>query len=68
MTLIINGKTYEASELVAYIEKLEKENAKLKRCEICKEFQGSCNYQYYSQQVCKENGMKLFKLKEIKEK
>ena len=26
MTLSINGKTYEAGELVAYVEKLEKEN------------------------------------------
>ena len=26
MTLSINGKTYEAGELIAYIEKLEKEN------------------------------------------
>jgi hypothetical protein len=31
MTLTINKKTYEAGELVAYIEKLEKENAKLKK-------------------------------------
>lgn len=30
MTLTINKKTYEAGELVAYIEKLEKENADLK--------------------------------------
>ena len=30
MTLIINGKTYEAGELIAYVEKLEKENAELK--------------------------------------
>lgn len=30
MTLTINKKTYEAGELVAYIEKLEKENAELK--------------------------------------
>ena len=58
------------------IVELEKENAelkaqieKMKRCEICKEYtSGSCNYHFYSQQVCKENGMKLFKLKEIKEK
>ena len=31
MTLFINGKTYEAGELVAYVKKLEKENAELKR-------------------------------------
>lgn len=30
MTLTINKKTYEAGELVAYVEKLEKENAELK--------------------------------------
>lgn len=31
MTLTINKKTYEAGELVAYVEKLEKENAELKK-------------------------------------
>ena len=30
MTLSINGKTYEAGELVAYVKRLEKENAELK--------------------------------------
>ena len=30
MTLFINGKTYEADELIAYVKKLEKENAELK--------------------------------------
>ena len=30
MTLIINGKTYDACELIAYVENLEKENAELK--------------------------------------
>ena len=30
MTLIINGKTYEAGELIAYVSKLEKENTELK--------------------------------------
>ena len=30
MTLSINGKTYEAGELIAYVEKLENENAELK--------------------------------------
>lgn len=29
MTLTVNKKTYEAGELVAYVEKLEKENANL---------------------------------------
>jgi hypothetical protein len=28
MTLFINGKTYEADELIAYVKKLEKENAR----------------------------------------
>lgn len=51
-----------------YITELEQQIEKMKRCEICKEYtSGSCNYHSYSQQVCKENGMKLFKLKEIKE-
>lgn len=31
MTLTVNKKTYEAGELVAYVEKLEKENAELKK-------------------------------------
>lgn len=30
MTITVNKKTYEAGELVAYVEKLEKENAELK--------------------------------------
>ncbi len=51
------------------IEELQAQIEKMKRCEICKHYpEGSCEYQYYSQQVCKENGMKLFELKEIKEK
>ena len=29
MTLSINGKTYEAGELIAYVKELEKENAEL---------------------------------------
>lgn len=36
MTLIINGKTYEAGELIAYVKTLEKENAELKcECRRC---------------------------------
>lgn len=31
MTLCINGKTYEAGELVDYVKELEKENAELKK-------------------------------------
>lgn len=30
MTLVINGKTYEVGELIAYVENLEKENAEMK--------------------------------------
>ena len=30
MTLFINGKTYDADELIAYHKRLEKENAELK--------------------------------------
>jgi predicted RNA-binding Zn-ribbon protein involved in translation (DUF1610 family) len=33
MTLVINGKTYEAGELIAYVKTLEKENAELKQAE-----------------------------------
>ena len=36
MTLSINGKTYEAGELIAYVNKLEKENTELKcECRRC---------------------------------
>lgn len=41
MTLCINGKTYEAGELVDYVKKLEKEIAELKSekgCESCTKF------------------------------
>lgn len=31
MTICINGKTYEAGELIAHVEKLEKEKAELKK-------------------------------------
>ena len=31
MTLIINGKTYEAGELIAHVKNLEKENAELEQ-------------------------------------
>lgn len=30
MTIVINKKTYEAGELIAYVKRLEKENAELK--------------------------------------
>lgn len=36
MTLSINGKTYEAGELIAYVNKLEKENSELNcECRRC---------------------------------
>ena len=36
MTLSINGKTYNADELIAYHKRLEKENAELKSgCGMC---------------------------------
>ena len=48
---------------------LEAQIDKMKRCEICKHYQGeSCNYHSNWVKDCKENGMKLFELKEIKEK
>lgn len=73
-TLLFNeARSYRAFELgvqfsESRIAELEQQIEKMKRCEICKHYQeGSCNYQFYSQQVCKENGMKLFEVKEIKE-
>ena len=45
MTLSINGKTYEAGELVAYVEKLEKENAEVK--EKLKEHESVGNVQFW---------------------
>ena len=51
------------------IAELEAQIEKMKRCEICKHYQGeSCNYHSNWVKDCKENGMKLFELKEIKEK
>ena len=48
---------------------LEEQIEKMKRCKICKHYQsGSCNYHSNWVKDCKENGMKLFELKEIKEK
>lgn len=47
MTLIINGKTYEASELIAYVENLEKENAELQ-----KEIRCECTRCVYSDSPC----------------
>ena len=49
MTLTINKKTYEAGELVAYVEKLEKENAELKElAEISYEvYNDNLDYAYH---------------------
>jgi len=51
------------------IAHLEAQIAEMKRCEICKHYQfKSCNYHSNWEKDCKANGMKLFELKEIKEK
>ena len=49
MTLTINKKIYEAGELVAYVEKLEKENAELKeQVEISYEvYNDNLDYSYH---------------------
>ena len=51
------------------IAELETQIEKMKRCEICKHYSRMCRCSYHSTSVknCKENGMKLFELKEIKE-
>ncbi len=64
-------KAYEAgqSELADKCKELEQQIEKMKRCEICKHYQlKSCNYHSNWVKDCKANGMKLFELKEIKEK
>ena len=49
MTLTINKKTYEAGELVAYVEKLEKKNAELEELvEISYEvYNDNLDYSYH---------------------
>lgn len=47
MTLTINKKNYEAGELVAYVEKLEKENTELQ-----KEIRCECTRCVYSDSPC----------------
>jgi hypothetical protein len=60
-TAMVEFAEQETKELKAQIEKM-------KCCEICKHYQGeSCNYHSNWVKDCKENGMKLFELKEIKE-
>lgn len=60
MILTINKKTYEAGELVAYIEKLEKENAELKKQQF------SLRNEQYEKDLIHFNE-NLIKAKEIKE-
>lgn len=51
------------------IEELEAQIEKMKCCEMCRHHKwGNCNYHSLWVNDCKENGMKLFELKEIKEK
>jgi hypothetical protein len=47
MTLSINGKTYEAGELIAYVKKIEKENTELKKKIRCE-----CTRCVYSDSPC----------------
>ena len=49
------------------IAKLEQQIDKMKRCIICKHYSSISGCSYHSNWVkdCKENGMKLFELKEI---
>ena len=50
------------------IAELEAQIEKMKCCEMCRHHKwGSCNYHSLWVNDCKENGMKLFELKEIKE-
>ncbi len=50
------------------IAELEAQIEKMKRCIICKHYSSISGCSYHSNWVkdCKENGMKLFELKEIK--
>lgn len=52
------------------IAELEAQINKMKRCEICKHHSSisGCSYHSECMKDCKKNGMKLFELKEIKEK
>ena len=56
---IINGDEKRITELEAQIEKM-------KRCIICKHYSciSGCSYHSNWAKDCKENGMKLFELKE----
>ena len=72
--LLKEARSYRAFELgvqfsESRIAELEAQIAEMKRCEICKHYQfKNCNYHSNWEKDCKANGMKLFELKEIKEK
>ena len=64
MTLFINGKTYEAGELITYVENLEKENAELKKKNL--DTQYAVTMQMYTNKANKEIAdRQLTKAKEI---
>lgn len=52
-----------------HLAELEAQIEKMKRCIICKHYSSISGCSYHSNWVkdCKENGMRLFELKEIKE-
>ena len=68
--LIIEAYLVSALPREKRIAELEAQNEKMKRCIICKHYSSISGCSYHSNWVkdCKENGMKLFELKEIKEK
>jgi hypothetical protein len=59
----------DKGKLTDKCKKLEEQNNKMKRCVICKHHSSISGCSYHSNWVkdCKENGMKLFELKEMKE-
>lgn len=58
-----------SNEQATYIESLKAQIEKMRRCIICKHYSSISGCSYHSNWVkdCKENGMKLFELKEITE-
>ena len=67
MTLFINGKTYEAGELITYVENLEKENAELKKKNL--DTQYAVTMQMYTNKANKEIAdRQLNKAKELLER
>ena len=67
---ICNQSEIDNDENERKIAELEEKTEKMKRCEICKHHSNMSGCSYHSGCVkkCKENGMELFELKEIKEK